>query len=72
MSPNALSFPASLPPGPAAPGVGLAEVDDGEDCDDEVLAVELLLDGDGVLDDPQAASDSAVNPVRATAAQRDT
>jgi hypothetical protein len=54
---------------PAAPGVGLAE------ADDDVVVVDLLPDEDdveGVLDDPQAASDSAVNPARATAAHRDT
>jgi hypothetical protein len=53
--------------------VGPAEVDDGID-DAVVVAFELPLDddGDGVLDDPQAASDRAVNPVRAAAAQRDT
>jgi hypothetical protein len=64
-SPNALS----LPPLPAAPGVGLAEVDV------DVVVVDLLPDeGDveGVLDDPQAASDSAVNPAREAAAHRDT
>lgn len=64
-SPNTLS----LPPLPAAPGVGLAE------ADDDVVVVDLLPDEDdveGVLDDPQAASDSAVNPARATAAHRDT
>lgn len=67
-SPNTLSLP-SLPPLPAAPGVGLAE------ADDDVVVVDLLPDEDdveGVLDDPQAASDSAVNPARATAAHRDT
>ena len=70
-SPNTLSLPSlpSLPPLPAAPGVGLAE------ADDDVVVVDLLPDEDdveGVLDDPQAASDSAVNPARATAAHRDT
>jgi hypothetical protein len=46
---------------------------------DEVVGAGLLLDEDededdaeGWLDDPQPASDSAVNPARATAAQRDT
>jgi hypothetical protein len=56
---------------PAAPGVGLAEAE----ADDDVVVVDLLPDEDdveGVLDDPQAASDSAVNPARATAAHRDT
>jgi hypothetical protein len=68
-SPNALSLPF-LPPWPAAPGVGLAEA-----VVDEVVGAGLLLDEDdavGWLDDPQPASDSAVNPARATAAQRDT
>lgn len=66
-SPNALS----LPPRPAAPGVGPAE----GVVDDEVVVVGLPLDeddGDGGLDDPQAASDSAVSPARAAAAHRDT
>ena len=64
-SPNAWSLPW-----PAAPGVGLAEA-----VVDELGGACLLLDDDDVeggLDDPHPASDSAVNPARATAAHRDT
>jgi hypothetical protein len=65
-SPYALSLP---PPLPEAPGVGLAEL-----VDEEVVDVALLLDvgDDGVLDEPQAARDSAVQLASATAAQRET
>jgi hypothetical protein len=65
-NPNALS----LPPRPAALGVGLAE----GVVEDEVLVVgfPVVVDGAGGFDDPQAASDSAVNPASAAAAHRDT
>jgi hypothetical protein len=60
-SPNVLSVPD-------APGVGLAE-----GVVDEAAVAGLLLDDfEGGFDDPQPASDSAVNPATATAAHRDT
>jgi hypothetical protein len=68
-SPRARSLPLS----PVAPGVGL----DGDDEGDALLVAGLLAevlaeveDADGVLDEPQAASESAANPVTATSAYR--
>lgn len=47
---------------PLAPGVGLAAADDGDELP---AALEL---GDGVLDDPHAAKESAANPERVATA----
>jgi hypothetical protein len=71
-SPNARSLPSlpSLLPWPAAPGVGLGVRL--ADVVDEDAGLLLVVEVDGVADEPQAASESAVNPARATAVYRDT
>jgi hypothetical protein len=57
---------------PAA-GVGLGEADELDHGDDPVVVglLDVLDDADGVLEEPQAASESAVSPASATAPQRD-
>jgi len=65
----------SLPLAPAAPGVGLDGVDEGDVLPVAGLVAELEdededEDDDGALEEPQAASEKAANPATATTAYR--